>query len=381
MKIENQEIDIYMAAKTFGGEYIWLDRIAKKLSSNISFIWPRGNDSPTALFNGLKSKLIISLCKIIPNGRGLFMNILISSCSFSGKRKSFVSTPYYPVPINTTVAYIHTPSRRLTISEEFKNKNGVLNKVFWKIFKIAYRHSYCASLSNAKFVFANSKNTSVRISQLCRLDEPIQVLYPTQDTKEFFCGKQGNYFFSPSRFTPQKNQIFLIRAFAEFCDIIRKETNNESEFQLILAGSDPETSEEAKKYFEVLESYVSGLRNEIKNKIDFVLDKNRKEILEYYSNSFAVLYAGRNEDFGQIPVEGMLSCKPVIALDEGGMRETVTDGVSGYLVRTPSEMTEKMLILAKDWRLAKSMGENGRKMALRFDDDMFISKIKEILET
>ncbi len=381
MGTENKELDIYMAAKTFGGEYIWLDRIAKKLSSNISFIWLRGNDSPTALFNGLKSKLIISLCKIIPNGRGLFMNILISSCSFSGKRKSFVSTPYYPVPINTTVAYIHTPSRRLTISEEFRNKNGVLNKVFWKIFKIAYRHSYCASLSNAKFVFANSKNTSVRISQLCRLDEPIQVLYPTQDTKEFFCGKQGNYFFSPSRFTPQKNQIFLIRAYAEFCDIIRKETNNESEFQLILAGSDPETSDDAKKYCEVLKDYISGLRNEIKNKIEFVLDKNRKEILEFYSNSFAVLYAGRNEDFGQIPVEGMLSCKPVIALDEGGMRETVIDGVSGYLVRTPSEMAEKMLILAKDWRLAKSMGENGRKMALRFDDDIFISKIKEILET
>ena len=150
---------------------------------------------------------------------------------------------------------------------------------------------------------------------------------------------------------------------------------------MILAGSDPETSDEAKKYFEVLESYVSGLRNEIKNKIEFVLDKSRKDILEFYSNSFAVLYAGRNEDFGQIPVEGMLSCKPVIALDEGGMRETVIDGVSGYLVRTPSEMAEKMLILAKDWKLAKSMGENGRKMALRFDDDMFISKIKEILET
>ena len=372
---------IYMASKTFGGEYIWLDRIAMKLGSNISFIWSNGNQSPSVTFNGLKSKLIVSLCKIIPKGRGLFMNIMIASCSLPKDNKHFVSTPYYPIPINTSIAYIHTPSRRLTVSEEFKNENGVLNKVFWKIFKIAYRHSYCTSLSNAKFVFANSKNTSVRISQLCRLDEQIPVLYPTQDTKEFFCGKQGNYFFSPSRFTPQKNQIFLIRAFAEFCDIIRKETNNESEFQLILAGSDPETSDEAKKYFEVLKDYISGLRNEIKNKIEFVLDKNRKEILEFYSNSFAVLYAGRNEDFGQIPVEGMLSCKPVIALDEGGMRETVTDGVSGYLVRTPSEMAEKMLILAKDWKLAKSMGENGRKMALRFDDDIFISKIKEILET
>ena len=380
MEAESKKIDIYMATKTFGGEYIWLDRIAKKLGCDISFIWPRSYKSPTMPFRGSKSKLIISLCKIIPKGRGLFMNILISYCSFPSEKKSFVSTPYYPVPINTTVSYIHTPSRRLTVSEEFKNENGVLNKVFWKIFKIAYRHSYCASLSNAKFVFANSKNTSVRVSQLCRLDEQIPVLYPTQDTKEFFCGKQGNYFFSPSRFTPQKNQIFLIRAFAEFCDIIRKETNNESDFHLILAGSDPSGSGEAKKYLEVLESYVSGLRNEIKNKIEFVLDKNRKDILEFYSNSFAVLYAGRNEDFGQIPVEGMLSCKPVIALDEGGMRETVTDGVSGYLVRTPSEMAEKMLILAKDWRLAKSMGENGRKMALRFDDDIFISKVKEILE-
>ena len=380
MGTENKELDIYMANKTFGGEYIWLERIARKLESKISFIWSRDSASPGVFFTGLKSKFVISICRIIPKGRGLFMNILISYCSFPSQRKSFVSTPYYPVPFNTTVAYIHTPSRRMTVSEELKIENGVINRIFWKIFKIAYRRSYCSSLSNAKFVFVNSKNTSVRISQLCRLDEQIPVLYPTQDAKEFFCGKQGNYFFSPSRFTSQKNQIFLIRAFAEFCDIIRKETNNESEFQLILAGSDPETSDEAKKYFEVLKDYISGLRNEIKNKIEFVLDKSRKDILEFYSNSFVVLYAGRNEDFGQIPVEGMLSCKPVIALDEGGMRETVTDGVSGYLVRTPSEMAEKMLVLAKDWRLAKSMGENGRKMALRFDDDIFISKIKEILE-
>ena len=380
MVAEKEELDIYMANKTFGGEYIWLERIARKLGSNISFIWPRNNASPVVPFSGLKSKLIISLCKIIPKGRGLFMNILISYCSFQSKRKSFVSTPYYPIPINTTIAYIQTPSRRLTVSEEYRNEDGFLNKVFWKIFKIAYRHSYCASLTNAKFVFVNSKNISSRISQLCKLEGPIEVLYPTQDTREFSCGKQGEYFFSPSRFTPQKNQIFLIEAFAEFCDKFKNDTDSESDLKLILAGSDPISSVDAKKYFEVLKDYVSGLRNEIKNKIEFVLDKSRKEILEYYSNSFSVLYAGRNEDFGFVPVEGMLSSKPVIALNEGGMRETVNDGINGYLVRTPSEMAEKMLILAKDRNLAKSMGESGRKLALRFDDDIFISKIKTILE-
>jgi len=380
MEEDDCTINFYMASPTFGGEYVWLDRIARKFEGKISYIWPRGSHSPSPIFIGFKSKLIISFCKIIPGGRGLFMNVLISSCSLSRDKRNFISTPYYPIPAGTHIAYIHTPSRKLTVDEEFNHNKSLVGRVFWKIFKIIYKYSYCKSLINAKDVFVNSRNTQERISKLCNLVMPIKVLYPTQDINEFQCKNQDKYFFSPSRFTPQKNQIFLIKAFSEFCELIKKETNNESEFKLILAGSDPKDSAEAKIYFEFLKDYVSGLRNEIKSKIEFVLNKNRKEILEYYSSSLAVLYAGRNEDFGQIPVEGMLSCKPVVALNEGGIRETVVDGVTGYLVNTSSEMAKKMLILTKDQILAKSMGENGRKLAVRFDDDIFISKIKDVLE-
>lgn len=39
------------------------------------------------------------------------------------------------------------------------------------------------------------------------------------------------------------------------------------------------------------------------------------------------------EPFGRVVVEGMLACRPVVASDAGGVREIVTDGVTGVLVR------------------------------------------------
>ena len=46
----------------------------------------------------------------------------------------------------------------------------------------------------------------------------------------------------------------------------------------------------------------------------------------------AVLVYPAVEDFGLVPVEAMAAGTPVLALDEAGTRETVIDGVTGYLM-------------------------------------------------
>ncbi|CAN5143348.1 glycosyltransferase [soil metagenome] len=46
----------------------------------------------------------------------------------------------------------------------------------------------------------------------------------------------------------------------------------------------------------------------------------------------AVLVYPAVEDFGLVPVEAMAAGTPVLALDEAGTRETVVDGVTGYLM-------------------------------------------------
>lgn len=367
------DLDFYMATKTFGGEYIWLQRIARKMGKEISFIWPRESRNPLFIFDGLRSKLIFSLCKIFPKGRGLFMNLLIGYCSFPINSKTFISTPYFPIPHNTFIAYIHTPSRKLTVEEDINN--GLVKRLFWKIFKRVYRMTYCSSLSNARFVFVNSNTTSERISRLCNLSKSISVLYPTQDPSEFNCGQEENYFFCASRFTAQKNQIFIVEAFIKFCEKIVNYSGVECNYRLVLTGSNPKDNKISNSYFEQLLEVIGRASEDIQKRIEISFDRSREQITEYYSKAFAVLYAGREEDFGQTVVEGMMSCKPVVAINEGGMRETIKDGVNGFLVNSTDQMADKMLVLVNNRSMARSMGLKGKEMVSKFEDDKFLSVI------
>jgi glycosyltransferase involved in cell wall biosynthesis len=62
--------------------------------------------------------------------------------------------------------------------------------------------------------------------------------------------------------------------------------------------------------------------------IEFVSDVTREELRTHYRRARALLYPGV-EDFGIMPVEAQACGTPVIALDLGGARDTVVDGVTG----------------------------------------------------
>jgi glycosyltransferase involved in cell wall biosynthesis len=56
------------------------------------------------------------------------------------------------------------------------------------------------------------------------------------------------------------------------------------------------------------------------------------ELAALYSRAQATVCAARLEPFGLTPLESLSSGTPVVAINEGGFRESVTDGVNGVLV-------------------------------------------------
>ena len=162
-----------------------------------------------------------------------------------------------------------------------------------------------------------------------------EVLYPPVLAQGHYCGAQ-DYFLLPGRLHRWKRVDLAIRAMRSFS----------SDVPLLIAGSGEDEQEFRK---------LAGDDPRIRF-LGFVSDA---EMLKLYADALAVLFVPKDEDFGYIAVEAMLSHKPVIVCkDSGEPARLVQNGRSGFVVDPdPVEIAGAMGILAANRQLAREMGE------------------------
>ena len=83
-----------------------------------------------------------------------------------------------------------------------------------------------------------------------------------------------------------------------------------------------------------------------------------EEVVETLNRAALFIYTSRLEPFGLAPLEANACGTPVVAVAEGGVRETVKDGVNGLLVDSePEAIAETMASLLGNADRAVRMGE------------------------
>jgi len=81
-----------------------------------------------------------------------------------------------------------------------------------------------------------------------------------------------------------------------------------------------------------------------------------------YSRALATLYPARNEPFGIAAIESMACETPVLAVNEGGFKETMVDGRTGFLLPPKKEaFAKKIKLLSENRDLVRKMGKFSRK--------------------
>lgn len=88
----------------------------------------------------------------------------------------------------------------------------------------------------------------------------------------------------------------------------------------------------------------------------------------YAASDLIVIPSIWQETFGRCAIEAMAAGKPVIASAMGGLKDTVNNGKTGFLVDAlkPEEWEIKLKTLIEDKKLPRKMGETARKEAANY---------------
>lgn len=261
--------------------------------------------------------------------------------------------------------YCHSPNREAFDLYEWRMKNrNLFNKmIFWSSIKF-YKHFEFETVPKIESVLTNSLNSQVRIRKY--LKREAKIISPGVDVKKFENKSYGNYFFYPSRITPEKRFEMAIEAFEIF-----KKNKKYDKYELIIAGSIQKERKEHVQYLNKIKEKCNG-----NTKIKILENVSESELIKLYENCLCVLFTPVNEDFGIVPLEAMSCEKPVIAINEGGPKETIVHGETGYLANNVNEIVEYMEELCGDMNVVEEMGKMGRKRVLEnFTWEKYVKKI------
>jgi glycosyltransferase involved in cell wall biosynthesis len=176
------------------------------------------------------------------------------------------------------------------------------------------------------------------------------------------------FFLVPGRIMWTKNHLLAIQSFR----LMKRRHPRLARFRLVIAGM---LDHKSQPYLDALRAEAAGDRA-----IEFHLSPSDEALAELYRRCFAVLFTPFNEDWGIVPLEAMSFSKPVVAVNRGGPRETVADGVNGLLAEPePGDFSAKMaaLALAPEW--ASALGQAGPDHVRRFSWGRFVSRVDEAI--
>lgn len=207
----------------------------------------------------------------------------------------------------TRIYYCHTPPRYIyDWRERYLQRFTPALRPLAVVAFDALQRRYEGALACMDRVISNSENVRKRLRLHLGLES--EVIHPPVDTERFRWTEQGDYFISLARLEAHKRVDTIIKAFLGLPD----------QKLVIASGGRDEIR---------LRQLADGAAN-----IRFTGWQNEASLRACIGGARAAIYVPTDEDFGMSPVEAMSAGKPVIGVREGGLMETIVDGVTGLLL-------------------------------------------------
>ena len=251
----------------------------------------------------------------------------------------------------------HTPTRPFYDLRDYvlKNQRSPLHRVIAYLWIALHSSFEKVSIRHIRRIIANSRNTKERIGKFYGRDAT--VLYPPVDTSHFHFIGYGGFWLSVNRLYPEKRIELQIGVF--------RQLPGEN---LVIAGGCAAGDEESR--------YVKGLRDGLPPNVTLLGEMHEDQLVDLYSRCKGLICTALNEDFGLTPLEAMASGKPVVAVNEGGYKESVTDDTGVLVEAEPESIMKAIRTIGRDPLRYK---EACQARAAEFDIFRFSGSLKKTL--
>ena len=252
------------------------------------------------------------------------------------------------------ICYCHSPMRYAwnLYHEYLEDKNLTTGLKGWYAKRVLHklRTWDVISTNRVDHFVANSNYIAQRIKKI--YNREATVIYPPVDIQNFPLEEnKEDYYVAASRLVSYKKIALIVEAF-----------NKMPNKKLKVIGEGPEMS----KIVEIAKSNVEILGRKKQDDMVKILQKAR-----------ALVFAA-DEDFGILPVEAQSCGTPVIALNRGGLKETVINNETGVFFQK-QETTDIMEAVNK-FETLKFDAKIIRRNAERFSKERFEREFKEFVE-
>ncbi len=260
-------------------------------------------------------------------------------------------------PETKKIYYCHTPPRYIyDLHEQYVQKVPLLLRPVFQMLCYVFSKMYERDIKKMDLILTNSTNTQSRISSYLWLTST--VLYPPVDRNLFQFISQEDYYLSFARLSDAKRVDMVVQAFTQMPD---------KKLVVIYWENDPQKN----NIFDIAKWYKN---------ITFVTLPENKGFTDYIGKCIATIYIPVDEDFWMSPIESMSAWKPVIWVNDGGLKESIIDGTTWKLLPKRIRVSD---IIHAVWEItperALEMRNDCEKQADRFNLQNFKEQLHSFL--
>ncbi len=265
--------------------------------------------------------------------------------------------------------YLPEPRRWLyeaALRERFSGRKGLFPKLLRTLDDQSRREEERESAAAYDLIMVNSLYSRESLARAYGLDSRVcQLGVDTDLFKPVDGALRGSYVVGLGELDYRKGVDRAIRAVATIDERDRPE--------LVWIGNRATPGYQAE-----MESLAQSVGVEFSPRLELVDD----ELVQVVRGASAMIYTSRLEPFGFAPLEANACGIPVVAIAEGGVRETVWDGVNGLTVGgdDPDALGQAISRLLKDPELARELGVRGREMVVeKWTWPAAVARLEELL--